>query len=154
MKKLAILLGLAAASFLSGCLEPPKGGGASDTGVLYRHHFAGATHIADGTNAAKLKEVLALPATKAMGADLLAKLAPAPRELWKKHLPAKAKNGAEFVQPLLEDLFATESFVEARGASARPEWVVAVEVSDDRAKLWDKQLKALAAAWELGKPAD
>src|SRR5688572_31369765 len=103
MKKLAVVIGLAVVCLLGGCLEPPKGGKTSDTGVLYRHHFAGATSIAAGTNATKLKEVLELPASKKMGAEAVAKIARAPRELWKKHLPAKAPDGAEFIRPLLED---------------------------------------------------
>lgn len=154
MKKLAVVIGLAVVCLLSGCLEPPKGGKTSDTGVLYRHHFAGATSIAAGTNATKLKEVMELPASKKMGAEAVAKIARAPRELWKKHLPAKAPDGAEFIRPLLEDIFNARSVVEVRGSSARPEFIVAVEVSDERAKLWDKNLKDLANAWQLGKPAD
>lgn len=153
MKKLALVSGLAAIC-LSGCVEPPRGGKTSDTGVLYRHHFVGADRIAQGTNATRLKEVLARPSTKAVGAEVLKKFARAPRELWKKQLPAKAKDGAEFIQPLLEDIFAAESYLEARGSTSRPEWVIAVQLSDDRARAWDKNLKDLAIAWQLGKPAD
>src|SRR5688572_32151535 len=103
MKKLAIVSGLAAIC-LSGCVEPPKGGKEAQTGVLYRHHFVGGNRISQGTNATKIKEVLARPSTKAMGAETVKKLARAPREFWKKQLPAKAKDGAEFIQPLLEDI--------------------------------------------------
>src|SRR5687767_15711151 len=104
MKKIALFLGLAVGCFLAGCLEPPKGGKASDTGVIYRHHFIGSPRLAEGTNATKLREVLARPSTKAMGAEIAKKLARTPREFWKKQLPAKAKDGAEFIEPLLPDL--------------------------------------------------
>jgi hypothetical protein len=154
MKKLAVFLGLAVACLLAGCLEPPRGGKASDTGVIYRHHFIGSTAIGQSTNATKLKEVLGRESTKKMGAELAKKLARAPREYWKKQLPGKAKDGAEFIEPLLADLFASESYIEARGSVAQPECVIAVQLSDDRAKVWDKNLKELVAAWQLGKPAD
>ena len=154
MNKLAVILGLAAACLLSGCLEPPKGAKTSDTGVIYRHHFIGAAALPHGTNATKLKEVLDRQSTKTMGAELAKKLARAPREYWTKHLPKGAKNGAEFIEPLLPDLVASESYIEARGSIAKPEFVIAVQLSDERANAWNKNLKDLAAAWELGKPAD
>lgn len=154
MKRLGVVIGLAAALVLVGCLEPPRGSKSPDTGVIYRHHFAGMTAIAAGTNAAKVKEVSELPALKRMASEVVAKLAKAPRELWKKHLPAKASNGGELILPILEDIFAAESLVEVRGSLARPEWIVAAQISDDRARLWDKNLRALTAAWELGKPAE
>src|SRR5213592_3221314 len=104
MKKLRVFLGLAVASFLAGCLEPPRGSKASDTGVIYRHHFIGSTRIMQGTNATKLKEVLERESTKKLGAEAAKKLAHAPREYWTKHLPKKAADGAEFIEPLLADL--------------------------------------------------
>ena len=154
MNKLAVFLGLAAACLLSGCLEPPKAGKTSDTGVIYRHHFIGATALSQGTNGTKLNEVLARASTKNMGAELAKKLAKAPREYWTNQLPRKAQSGAEFIEPLLPDLFAFESYIEARGLIAKPECVIAVQVGDDRAKVWDKNLKDLANVWQLGKPAE
>lgn len=154
MNKLAVFSGLAAACLLSGCLEAPKAGKTSDTGVIYRHHFIGATSLAEGTNATKLKEVLARPTTQKMGVQLVKKLALTPREYWTNQLPKKARSGAEFIEPLLPDLFVFESYVEARGSMARPECVIAVQLSENRANAWDKNLKELAAAWQLGKPAE
>ncbi|HKQ39220.1 MAG TPA: hypothetical protein VJ063_14175 [Verrucomicrobiae bacterium] len=154
MNKIAVFSGLAAACLLSGCLEPPKAGKTSDTGVIYRHHFIGASALSQGTNATKLKEVLTRPSTKKLGAELAKKLAPAPREYWTNHLPKKARSGAEYIEPLLPDLYASESYIEARGALARPECIIAVQLADDRASVWDKHLKDLAAAWQLGKPAE
>jgi len=82
MNKIAVFSGLAAACLLSGCLEPPKAGKASDSGVIYRHHFIGATALSQGTNGTKLNEVLARASTKNMGAELAKKLAKAFREYW------------------------------------------------------------------------
>src|SRR4051794_39876071 len=147
MKKLALFLGLAVASLLAGCLEPPRGSKASDTGVIYRHHFTGLTGIMQGTNAIKLKEVLERESTKNLSAEAVKKLAHAPREYWSKHLPKKAADGAEFVEPLLADLSQSESYIEARGSTAKPECVIAARVSEERAKVWDKNLKDLAGAW-------
>src|SRR5687768_3398920 len=101
MKKLALFFGFVSACLLTGCLEPPKGATASDTGVIYRHHFVGSSAIAQGTNAIKLKEVLARQSTKTMGDEILKKLARAPREAWTRQLPRKAGNGGEFIEPLL-----------------------------------------------------
>jgi len=107
-----------------------------------------------GTNATKLKEVLERESTKKLGAEALKKLARAPREYWTRHLPKKAANAAELIEPLLDDLSQSESHIEARGSTARPECIIAVRLSDERAKLWDKNLKELAGAWQLGKPTD
>ena len=154
MKKLAVFLGLAFVSLFVGCLEPPQSSRTSDTGVIYRHHFIGFNHLGEGTNATKLKEVLERESTKKLGAEALKKLARAPRQYWTKHLSKNAADGAQFIEPLLADLSASESYIEARGSTARPECVIAVQVSDERAKLWDKNLKDLAAAWQLGKRSD
>src|SRR5256885_9560577 len=131
MKKLRLFLGLALASFLAGCLEPPRGSKASDTGVIYRHHFIGLVGIMQGTNATKLKEVLERDSTKKLGAEALKKLAHAPREYWTGRLPKKAADGAELIEPLLGDLSQSESYIEARGSTARPDCVIAVRVSEE-----------------------
>ena len=160
MKNLAVFCGFVSLCFLGGCVEPPKGGtpsnagAGSGAGVIYRHHFIGSVRIGEGTNATKLKEILARESTKTMASEVLRKLARAPREAWTKQLPRKAASGAEFIEPLLADVFAVESYIEARGSTARPECVIAVRAPDERAKFWDNHLRDLAAAWQLGKPVE
>jgi hypothetical protein len=151
MKRFVIAgMALVAIGAAAGCLQAQKGNRSSETGLLYRHHFVGTDQIAKGTNATKLKEVLALDTSKALREQVLTKLAKAPRQLWPKQV---SQDGADLLRPLLEDLCANESHVEVRGSLEQPEWVFAVALSEERDKLWNKNLKALAGTWKLGNPA-
>ncbi len=141
-----ILLGLA----FAGCSRAPKVKSSTDAGLIYRHHFVGTAKVDAGTNATKLKEILALEATKAVGTQIVAKLARVPGELWPKQVEG---NSGDLLRPLLEDLTKHESYVEVSGPLANAEWVFAVALPDDRNKLWDKNLRALAERAKLGAPA-
>jgi hypothetical protein len=99
-----------------------------------------------------LQQVLALPATTALRAEVFGKLARTPQELWKKSLPANAADASPLLRPLLDDLWSSESFVELRGDAARPDLVVGVQLDDKRVALWSTNLWQTANNWKLGPP--
>ena len=75
MKKIVPILGWAGVVLAAGCLEQTVPGPRSYKGPLFRYHFAGRTHLPAGTNATRLKEIDALPATAALRGQIAEKLA-------------------------------------------------------------------------------
>lgn len=153
MKKSVAILGVAALAVLAfgaGCLD--SGSGGNYKGPLVRYHFTGRTALANGSSALVLKRVDALPETAALRAHLGRKLAGAATEIWREDLPAGVEAQPELLRPLVEDLTATETLVEIQGAVGRTETFIAVELTDDRARLWDTNLVQLTRAWKLGSP--
>lgn len=153
MKKIAAAVGLAALVGVVGCLEQ-VGGTRSYKGPLFHYHFAGRANLPTGTNATRFREIDALPATAELRADLAQKLAVASRTFWRVDLPADATDQSALLKPLLEDLWSAEAMVEVRGAAGRTDTVLAIELSDARMQVWDKNLRQLMTAWKLGAPAD
>ena len=154
MKKLFIVFGLVVMLFEFGCLERANVRPASATDPLLRAHFAGTVALAHNTNAPKLREVLALPSGAAVRDLALQKFAAAPVEFWRKHLPPGATAQTNLFRPLLEDILSAESWMEIRGSGDRAETVLAVQISDERAQIWNGNLRSLAQAWKLGTPSD
>ncbi len=141
-----IALGVAV---LAGCLQAQKGSRSPESGVIYRHHFLGTAAIASGTNATKLKEVLALNASKTLRSNIVDKLAHLPAARWPKNVTPES---AELLRPLLDDLATHESYVEVRGPIKRPEWVFAIAIPDARDKVWTKNLKSFTQSAKLAGP--
>jgi hypothetical protein len=152
MKKLNLLLGVGLASLTAGCLERSGGQPGSQFGALIRWHYAGSAALAREADAAKLRQVLALPTSVEVRGVALDKLARAPHRFWITSLPAGTTDQAPLIRPLLDDLVASESFLEVRGTTARPETVLAVQLNDARARLWETNLWQLAQNWKLGTP--
>ena len=145
--------GLSMALLATGCFEQ-TGGARSYKGPLFHYHFAGRAHLPAGTNAARFKEIDALPATAELRGALAQKLAAAALPFWRKELPAGATDQAALLRPLVDDFLVAEAFVEVRGAVGRTDTALAIELSDDRAQLWSNNLKQLATAWKLGASRD
>jgi hypothetical protein len=145
MKRIA-LVGVAAVA-LCGCME--KESRSSGDGPMLRMHWAGATTLPTGTNA--LAKVMALPTTEELRNEVFGKLARAPRDLWKKSLPAGTEDQSASFRLLLDDLWKNESLIELRGSSERPDVIFAAQLEDTRTELWSKNLAQVAAGWKLGK---
>lgn len=137
----------------TGCFEQ-TGGARSYKGPLFRYHFSGRAHLPAGTNAARFKEIDALPATAELRATLAQKLAGAALPFWRKELPAGATDQSALLRPLFDDFLVAEAFVEVRGAAGSTDTVLAIELADERAQLWNNNLKQLATAWKLGTLRD
>lgn len=152
MKKLVVIAGVAALlAFLAGCLD--QGGGASSyKGPLIRYHFAGRAALGKDGGGTILQRIDALKETAALRAHLGQRLGGAALDVWKEELPAGIAPQPELLRPLVEDLVAVETLVEVHGPVGRTETLIAVELTDERARLWDTNLVQLARAWKLGAP--
>jgi hypothetical protein len=141
---LAIMLGL------TGCFEQSKG--AERRTPVYRSQFIGMANLNAGTNAARLKEVWALPVSEELRNQALTSIAKAPLKLWERSLPNGVKDQPELMRPLLDDLLSAESYVELNGRDAGFDSVIAIELADNRARLWETNLWQLLSGWKLAKP--
>jgi hypothetical protein len=152
MRFVTILLFAAGIGLGAGCGRN-EAAGAPGSEVLVRSHFAGLTQLAGNPDATKLKEALALPETQALREQTLGRLAQAPRVLSGQALPAEQiERGAALLRPLLDDLLDRESALEVRGPVGRTEWMLAVALNPERLAIWDKNLTALMALWNLPSP--
>ena len=152
MKKFVVIIGSAMAlGALVGCLEQGTGSG-NYKGPLFHYHFAGRANLGKDGTGTVLKEIDGLKETAALRGHFAQKLAAAMPGLWKADLPADATPQAELLRPLIEDLTSAESVVEIRGPIGQADTLIAVELSDERAGLWDTNIAQLARAWKLGTP--
>jgi hypothetical protein len=154
MKRLTLVLGSVLAGLATGCLEKSGGKPGAQFGALLRLHFAGSTPLARDTNSAKLRQIWALPATAELRQQTFQKLAKAPHQFWLKNLPAGVSDQAPLIRPLLDDLIANEWFLEVRGPVERSESVLAIQLTDERAKAWRTNLWQLCQGWKLGAPRE
>ncbi len=120
-----------------------------DGDVIARFHFVGTDRIAADPKAAKLNELGALPATAELREKTLAKLSTAPFRLLESKLYNQTKSDyASLLRPLLDDLLHCESYAELRGPTNEvPELMLAVQVNNTRAILWDSSLSSVLTAW-------
>lgn len=153
MKIVTAIIAVGLVLAVGGCFDPASGP-RSYEGPLFRYHFSGRAGFPAGTNAARFKEIEALPSTAALRSDIARKFASALLPFWRDSLPAGAGDQSALLKPLLEDLLTTEAFLEVRGAPGKSELAVAVFLTDDRAQLWDRNLHRLVDAWKLGTPKE
>ena len=154
MRRFSVVIGMALlVGVVAGCFE--QGGGArSYKGPLFRYHYAGRANLPAGTNASEFKKIDALPATAEFRSHVAAKLAGSAVEIWKNDLPAGVSDHGALLKPLLEDFFVAEAYVEVRGAPGKAETALAIQLNDERARLWESNLRQLMGAWKLGTPKD
>ncbi len=154
MKKSVVIMGLgalAAAIILAGCLD--SGGGASSyKGPLLRYHYSGRAGIGRDGTAAIFKRIEALPETAALRTHLGRRLGSVANTLWRDDLPSGAEPQPELLRPLVEDATSVESLIDVRGSVGKAETLIAAELAEDRARLWETNLVQLAKAWKLGAP--
>lgn len=170
MRRLSAIVLLIGLSFGSGCQKetatppahrhppgptltqapPPPAPPVSD--VLLRWHFVGAEQLAGNTNAAKVREVWALPASADLRAQAFKRLADVLPGQWS--LSTNATNTAALIRPLLDDLVRAESVFElGSAAGGSPDWSLAIDLDDQRAALWQTNVGSLTGAgfWRSGR---
>jgi hypothetical protein len=152
MKRVWVLVGVIGAGLLAGCFDERSQGKKSGSGTLFRCHFAGRAALNQGTNATRLQSVDALPETLALRKAVAQKLARAAFDFWKKDLRAGPTGQSALLQPLFDDLMVAENCIEVRGPVGKTETVVAVELPDDRARLWSTNLWQVATALKFSAP--
>jgi hypothetical protein len=150
MKRLTVVLGLILAGCVTGCLQKTADNPGSQFGALLRWQWVGSARLAQDPSAAKLRTIGAIPASAELQDQILQKLARAPHAFWLKDLPPGGSDQAALIRPLLDDLITSESFLEVRGPVEKPHAVLAVQLGDDRAGLWDKNLGQVMQGWKLG----
>jgi hypothetical protein len=159
MKKHILLAGVTVAlGALTGCLDsdstPGQAKGSSSyKGPLLRYHYAGRAALGKNGTATVLKAVEGMPETAATRGHFAQKLAAAATDIWKDELPADATAQPELLRPIIEDLTTAESLIEIQGPMGKTETLIAAQLTDERARLWNTNLAQLARAWKLGTPA-
>lgn len=153
MKTVAAALGLLLVILVGGCFEQTTGS-RTYKGPLFRYHYSGRAGLPAGTNATRFKEIDALPSTAALRSDIAQKLSAALLPFWRDSLPAGVPDQSALLKPLVEDLLTTEAFVEVRGNPGKTDLAIAVLLSDERAQVWDRNLRLLSTAWRMGTQKD
>src|SRR5438094_1968035 len=119
MRKLITVSVLAALAAGSGCRKKesaPTAPAAVSSDILAGYHFVGTAPLANNSNAAKLREIRALPETRKFEEQTLQKLAHAPKVFYGGSINAEQdERGAALLPPLLDDLIRSESFLQVRG---------------------------------------
>ncbi len=121
--------------------------------LLVRLHFAGRKALGTADSASILRQVDRLPETAALRAHFGRRLSEVATVVWRDVLPAGIPDQPDQLVPLMEDLISNETLIEIRGPIGRSETVVAIELTDERAQLWETNLLQLSRAWHLGSPA-
>lgn len=156
MKRNLIVAALAGFGMLLGCGKNPTTAPGTKTpggDLLLRSHFIGTTGLFTDTNAAKLKEIWALPSSSAFRDQTLTKLARAPFLTVSNQLPKAAADQAALFRPLLDDLLVAESFTEWRGPAGGPtEFALAIRLGDERAQGWQTNLWQVMQGWNPAPP--
>ncbi len=145
----------AAACLGMGC-HAALGAGAVVPDILASYHFAGLTPGSSQADTTKVKAILGLPQTRALGNDVVQRLARAPQVLFPQSInDAQANRGIPLLRPLINDLLHHESFLDVRGpAGTTPDWLFGVALTPERASLWETNLTQLVTLWKLGPPVN
>jgi hypothetical protein len=142
-------LAWAGSGLTSGAAAPANPAPPSD--LLLRAHFLGLDRIFADAGAAKQKQIWSLPATADMRNQAFNQLARLPFQVLSNQLPKGMTNQAGLLRPLFEDLLPGESFLEWQGSAGKPtEFVLAVQMPDERARLWSTNLWRTLEGWKLG----
>jgi len=158
MTKLITVSVLAALAAGLGCRKQesasPTAAVTVSSDILAGYHFVGTAPLANNANAAKLKEIWALPETRKFEDQTLQKLAHAPKVFYGNKISAEQdERGAALLRPLLNDLVRSESFLQVRGPSLpQAEWTLLAQLPPDRLKAWSAALLELTRLWNLGAP--
>lgn len=140
---LGMLIGMSAMGNLQAANTPND--------LVVRAHFVGTLQLAADTNAAKIQEILALPASLALRGQTLDRLASAPQQLFRQRIKAPVSDPRERFRPLVEDLFQRESWCEVHSQPNEPlQYALAIRLPKERAALWNDNLRSILTEWKLG----
>ncbi len=144
MKKIRFLLGIVMAL---ACAKLASAGPAQDSDdTLLRWHFSGLGAFGNATNYSHLQKVLALATSQTLQKEVVGKLAAASGEIFQGG--GTTKSQAQLLTPLWEDLLNAESLGDWRQhGSAGPEFVSLIKLTEERAALWNRNLRRALAGW-------
>lgn len=120
----------------------------AQTDLIAQIHFLGGDRISADTNSLYYTNEFASAEARAFESQTLDKLSLAPSIWFKQKLSPGAGNGSAQLRPLLDDFLKSEWVFEMRDAgNGSPEYALAIRLDNDRALLWNKNLRALLESW-------
>lgn len=144
-----IILPVLLAGLMCAAGRLPAGAAPAADDLILQCHCLGMNQLPAG--AAKLKQIWSLPASADLRKQLAEQLARLPFLALSNSLAKGTPDQAALFRPLFDDLLPAESFLEWRGpAGPAGEFVFAIRLSDDRARLWGTNLRQALTAWKLG----
>lgn len=117
--------------------------------LILRAHFIGTEQLFASPDSVKLKEAWGRPSAGVLRNELLTRTALLPSFWLADALPKGAAVQTNLFRPLLEDVLANESYVDC---TSTPEFLLAVKVNENRARLWQTNLWQALTNWKLGQP--
>jgi hypothetical protein len=116
--------------------------------LIARIHFLGAEKISADANSAAFTNEFCSAEARALESQTLDKLSRVPAAWFKNKLPAGASDGTAQLRPLLDDFLKSEWVFEMRAANnGSPEYALAIRLSNERERVWDKNLQTVLQNW-------
>jgi hypothetical protein len=126
---------------------------AASPDLIARIHFAGSTAISADLEFRAFNNLFCSTNAEALETQTLNKLAGYPRVWVGTRASAKIGDGIPQIRPLLDDFVHSEWFLEVQDSGGiAPQFALAIRLSDDRAKFWERDLTSLLTVW-TGLPA-
>ena len=123
--------------------------GSNTDSLILRAHFIGTEQLFATPQSSKLKDAWNVKTAGAFRQETLNRFALLPSFWLGENLPKGAPTLTNLFRPLLDDVLARESYIEC---TAKPDFLLAVHVSDARARVWQTNLWQALANWKLGAP--
>lgn len=131
-----------------------KAAALSPANTIVRVYFAGADNLAADTNSTAFTNIFCSSQARVLENQTLDKLSRAPAAWFADKLPSGAPDGSAQLRPLLDDLLKSKWVFQMRDAPASPEYVLAVQLNNIRADLWQTNLRSLLESWTRIKAQD
>jgi hypothetical protein len=123
-------------------------GQAAPPDLIARIHFNGSTAISADPEFRSFNALFESADAGALENQTLDKLARYPRVWVGNRASATIGDGVTQIRPLLDDFVHSEWFLEVQDSTGiAPQFSLAIHLSDDRAKLWERNLANLLTVW-------
>jgi hypothetical protein len=118
--------------------------------LILRFHFVGSEKLWAAPESAKFKELVTVNSSAALRDEIINRFALLPSFWLKDSLPTNTGTQTNLFRPIFEDLLTHECYFESGVA---PEVVIAAQVPEARARLWQTNLWQALVSWKFGTPA-
>jgi len=127
----------------------------AQTDLIAQIHFLGGNKIFADTNHLGFTNEFCSTEARALESQTLDKLSAAPATWFKSKLPSHAIDCSKQLRPLLDDFLKSEWIFEMRDATnGSPEYALAIRLDNQRAQLWNTNLRALIESWTTIRAQD
>ncbi len=123
--------------------------GANLDPLILRAHFVGLEQLLAAPEARHLKELAALRSSPVLRQQIAFRGALLPSFWLGDVLPKNAPTQTNLFRPLIDDVLERESYLDY---TAAPDFLLAVRLSEDRARVWKTNLWQALNQWKLGTP--